>query len=111
MGQFLLSNSPSSEPDVWFVCVLGIGVVFAGLLCLVVIVALSNAILSKKTNKPISVEAKVSTVNEETTTAPIENKQEMIENKQEIIAAVCAAIAEENGVSISAIRVLSFKKI
>ena len=36
---------------------------------------------------------------------------ERIENKQEILAAVCAAIAEENGTDISAIRVLSFKKI
>ena len=34
-----------------------------------------------------------------------------IENRQEIIAAVCAAVAEENGTDISAIRVISFKKL
>ena len=34
-----------------------------------------------------------------------------IENRQEIIAAVCAAAAEEMGTDISALRVVSFKKI
>ena len=34
-----------------------------------------------------------------------------IENRQEIIAAVSAALAEEMGTDISAIRILSFKKI
>ena len=34
-----------------------------------------------------------------------------IENRSEIVAAVCAAVAEENGTDISAIRVVSFKKL
>ena len=34
-----------------------------------------------------------------------------IENRAEIIAAVCAAAAEEMGTDISALRVVSFKKI
>lgn len=34
-----------------------------------------------------------------------------IENRQEIIAAVSAAIAEELGTDISALRIISFKKI
>ena len=36
---------------------------------------------------------------------------EPTENRQEIIAAVSAALAEEMGTDISAIRILSFKKI
>ena len=35
----------------------------------------------------------------------------VIENRQEIIAAVTAACAEEMGKDVSAIRVISFKKI
>jgi phenylpyruvate tautomerase PptA (4-oxalocrotonate tautomerase family) len=34
-----------------------------------------------------------------------------IENRQEIIAAVTAACAEEMGTDISALRVISFKKL
>jgi hypothetical protein len=34
-----------------------------------------------------------------------------IENREEIVAAVCAAVAEEEGVDISALRVVSFKKL
>ena len=36
---------------------------------------------------------------------------QVIENRQEIIAAVSAVVAEELGTDISAIRILSFKKI
>jgi hypothetical protein len=35
----------------------------------------------------------------------------VIENRDELVAAVCAAVAEENGTDISAIRVVSFKKV
>ena len=50
-------------------------------------------------------EANISPVNNAANSSPV------IENKQEIIAAVCADVAEENGTDISAIRVVSFKKI
>ena len=49
---------------------------------------------------------------------PVEKKAEIpapvsaeIPNRSEIVAAVCAAIAEEEGKDISAIRVVSFKKL
>ncbi len=91
----------SSDPAVWFVCLLGVGVVFFGLVLLVVIVSLMNFFVG---NFSKSEQAK----KEQNTVAPVDIK---IENKQEILAAVCAAIAEENGTDISAIRVLSFKKV
>ena len=40
-----------------------------------------------------------------------EKTTQAIENRQEIIAAVSAVIAEELGTDVSAIRVLSFKKL
>ena len=48
----------------------------------------------------------------EVTAAPIAQAvNQPIQNRQEIIAAVSAALAEELGTDVSAIRILSFKKI
>ena len=86
-----------------FVVVLGIGTVFVGLICIIIlckIVGLFCGSAKKGENTPA-----VSTAN----TAPTANQP--IQNKQEIIAAVSAAVAEELGTDVSAIRILSFKKI
>lgn len=89
-----------------FVVVLGVGTVFIGLICLILlckIVGLLCNIANKgKDTNLVTPPAAV--------TAPIATS-EPIENRQEIIAAVSAAIAEELGTDISALRILSFKKI
>ena len=86
------------EMSNWFVVVLGISVVFIGLISIIVLCKILSAVcsISEKKNTPPAVS--------ETYTG-------IIENRQEIIAAVSAAIAEELGTDISAIRILSFKKI
>lgn len=89
-----------------FVVVLGVGTVFIGLICLILlckIVGLLCNIANK--GKDINLVTPPAAV-----TAPIATS-EPIENRQEIIAAVSAAIAEELGTDISALRILSFKKI
>ena len=83
-----------------FVVCLGIGVVFLGLICIVILCKILSAIVNLGQNK-IKTQPTVATA-----TAP-----KPIENRQEIIAAVSAAVAEELGTDISAIRILSFKKI
>ncbi len=95
-----------NEPAVWFVCVLGISVVFIGLLFLVGIIAVMNRLCDGMNNKSHNknTENTISAVN---TAADSTN----FENRQEILAAVCAAVAEENNTDISAIRVISFKKV
>ena len=90
-----------------FVCLIGIGVVFVGLVCIIGLVELltlvCNKILAKgETRAPAEKEAPAP-VKQATSTA--------IENRGEIVAAVCAAIAEKEGTDISAIRVISFKKV
>ena len=85
-----------------FVCLMGMGTVFVGLICIVFICMIMSAIvnaLSKKTKAETASTPAVST-----TSAPIANKQE-------IVAAVCAVIAHETGAEAKNIRVLSFKKI
>ena len=85
-----------------FVVILGIATVFVGLIGLIILCKILGAFChiseskSKNSNSPVA-------------TTPVVNNT--IENRQEIIAAVSAALAEELGTDVSAIRILSFKKI
>jgi sodium pump decarboxylase gamma subunit len=106
-----LTNLPAEEPSLAFVCGLGIAVVFIGLICIIGIVVLMNMVcrgFSKIQSAPA--EASPAATSTPVSAAPVAAPAP-IENRQEIIAAVCAAVAEENGTDISAIRVISFKKL
>ncbi|MBQ4116808.1 MAG: OadG family protein [Clostridia bacterium] len=106
MGNYLLQSTGAEEPSILLVCALGIGVVFVGLALLVGIVSIMNAFFRNNKETPQRQDSPV------TPAAPaVETQSAPIENKQELIAAICAAIAEENGTDISAIRVVSFKKL
>ena len=91
-----------TEPSLGFVCLMGVGVVFIGLIILVGLVYLMNYLCDKfiKT-KPQPKQAAAP--------APVATTE--IPNREEIVAAVIAAIAEEENTDVSAIRVLSFKKV
>ncbi len=80
---------------------IGIGTVFAGLICIIILCKIVSLCYKGSSKKA---EPKKEVVITKETNEPIENRQE-------IIAAVSAAIAEELGTDISAIRILSFKKI
>ena len=87
-----------------FVVVMGVGTVFIGLICIILlckIVGLLCGIAGKKDDTPATSAA----------VTPAAVSEQPIQNKQEIVAAVSAAIAEELGTDISAIRIHSFKKI
>ena len=92
-----------------FVCVLGIGTVFIGLVCIVILCSLVSFICNNLfAGKKDKVEIKASKV------APAEAPKAnaaTIPDRKKILAAVCAVIAEENGCEVNAIRVKSFKKI
>ena len=85
-----------------FVVAIGIGVVFVGLVSIVILCKIVSAFcMAGKKTKTDSQPA-----------TPINVAQNQpIENRQEIIAAVSAVIAEELGTDVSAIRILSFKKL
>ena len=79
---------------------LGIGLVFVGLICIIILCAVMGAICKAAIkDKPASAPA---------TTKKAETQ---IANRGEFIAAVSAAIAEEMGTDISGIRILSVKKL
>ena len=108
---FLTAASGGTTPEetpVWLVCLLGIGVVFVGLVAIIGLVELmtfvcnkiSSAITKKETDAPTSAPV-----------ASVATPVGAIENRGELVAAICAAVAEEEGTDISAIRVVSLKKL
>lgn len=93
--------------NTWFVVGMGIGTVFVGLICIVIITKIMSffcAGLAKK--KPEAPAAKPAVAPATVAAAPAQ-----IPNKQEFVAAVSAVIAEELGCSVEGIRILSIKKI
>ena len=97
----LSALQPEKVPNL-FVVAMGIGTVFVGLVCIVLICKIMSALCGIKKNEDTAEIAKPAAV-------PVQNQ--VIENRQEIIAAVSAAIAEDMGTDVSGIRILSFKKL
>ncbi len=86
----------ANEIPNWFAVCMGIGTVFVGLICIILLCTIMGLFFREKDHP-----AKQTVTPDP---APVENRQE-------IIAAVCAAAAEEMGTDISALRVVSFKKL
>lgn len=90
-----------------FVCLMGMGTVFVGLVCLVVLVIGMSAICRKldgiqSTITPVAAAP-----------AAVAPAQSQVDSgkKPELIAAIAAAIAEDMGTDVSAIRIVSIKKV
>ena len=98
----LATDTVSTTPD-WMVVVMGVGVVFVGLVLIILICKIMGLFFARTAKSNSNSKPEV-TVSPAATNATIENRQE-------IIAAVTAACAEEMGTDISALRVISFKKI
>ncbi len=92
------------EYPIEFVCLLGVAIVFVGLICIVLLCKILSALCNLGTKSEAKVEAPVSAP---TVAQPTQN----IPNRKKIVAAVSAAIAEELGTDVSAIRIVSLKKI
>lgn len=84
-----------------FVCLMGIGTVFIGLVCIVFLVTIMSAIC-RRTEKAQPAAA-----------VPAAPVQPQTDNgkKPELMAAIAAAIAEDMGTDISAVRIVSIKKV
>lgn len=84
----------------FFVCLMGIGTVFFGLVCIILLTKVMSAVCGKGSQTaapaaPVAAPAAKA--------APAEDAS--------LIAAVSAVIAEEMGTSVNGIRILSMKKI
>lgn len=83
-----------------FVCLMGMGTVFFGLICLIVLTMIMGKIVGGRAAPAVAAPAPAAA-------APAAPEG----NRQEIAAAVSAAIAEELGTSITGIRIVSMKKL
>ncbi len=86
-----------------FVCAMGVGTVFFGLVALVFICYALSAVCKAITKNAPAPAASPAASQRKAQTGEIANKGE-------IIAAACAAIAEELGEDVKNIKVVSFKK-
>lgn len=99
--------SSAQDPSTLLVVLMGIGIVFVGLVCIVFICSVSSAVVRsiEKPGKNASAVASPAVAAPAPAAAPA-----AIANKQELIAAISVAIAEDLGEDVSAIRILSIKK-
>ena len=94
-----LENLTNGSTNVWFVCAMGVGTVFIGLICLILLCKLMVLFRKPQEEAPAT-----------PTPAPVV-AQQPIENKEELLAAISAAVAEELGTDVSGIRIISFKRL
>ena len=93
------------EPSIPFVILMGVGVVFIGLICIILLSMAMSAIcrsMGDKTPAPAPVPA--------ASAAPAA-RTDAIPNRQAMIAAIAVAVAEEMGTDPAGIRILSIKKL
>jgi len=87
-----------------FVCLMGMGTVFFGLIAIIVLVSIMSGIV-RKTDKVMKAPEGTNSV-----AAPAPAASDKGGITPELVAAVSAAIAEETGKDLSAIRIVSFRK-
>jgi sodium pump decarboxylases, gamma subunit len=87
-----------------FVCLMGLGIVFFGLICIILLTYLmSYCCRDKKKSTPLP-RTGTPSAQPAVSAAPAADRQAMI-------AAISAAIAEDLGTDLSGIRILSVKKL
>lgn len=97
-----------NEPNDLTVCALGVGIVFAGLISIIVLCKILGVLCQ------IGEKLGSNTKNESVApvSAPVQPAAPaVIPNRRETVAAVAAAIAEDLGTDVSAIRIVSIEKI
>lgn len=90
-----------------FVVVMGIGTVFVGLICIIIlckILGVCCQLLAKKETNELPAPTPKAPV----ATAPT---PAVIPNRRETVAAIAAAIAEDLGTDVSAIRIVSIEQL
>ena len=98
----ILDPNKIAGPEMVQVVILGVGIVFFGLVCIVAICTIMSKVL-KNTGKEEKVEIAQTPATQVASTP--------IANKQELIAVVSAVIAEEMGTDVEAIRIKSIKRV
>jgi len=91
------------EYPIPFVCILGVAIVFIGLVCIILLCKILSAVCNIGTHPKADV-APVAA-------ASVPTVEKQIPNRKKIVVAISAAIAEELGTDVSAIKIVSLKKL
>ena len=89
------------EYNLGVVILLGMGIVFAGLICIVILCSIMGKVVQM-----FKKEAPAATAPVAIAAAPA-----AIPNRSELVAAISCCLAEELGTDVSAIRIVSLKKV
>lgn len=95
----------AAEPGSLFVAIVGICTVMIGIVCIILL-----CVLMRRVRQLLARIEKLSPEKKETAAPAPVSVPAPIPNREEILAAVTAAVAEELGTDVSAIRVLSFHR-
>ncbi len=100
-----LTTAVAATPEIsnLFVVVMGLVIVFVGLICIILLCYLMSYVVRQIDQKKPAAPA---VADEPAAAAP-----QAIENRGELVAAISAAIAEELGKDVSGIRILSIKRL
>ena len=101
LTSLLAAAEPLGEIDVWAV-VLGIGIVFCGLVVIILVCYLMGILAQEKPVADTTVAQPV--------VEPVEQKV-LIEAEPEVVVALSAVIAEDMGVDATDFRIISIEKI
>lgn len=93
-----------------FVVLLGMGTVFIGLICIILLCKIIG-LLCQLGNKEQDDKAMSSNNTAVTAPAAAPAVKAVIPNRRETVAAIAAAIAEDLGTDVSAIRILSIEQL
>ena len=86
-----------------FVCLFGMGTVFAGLICIIILTSIMGKIVGSAASKTEAAAPAAA--------APVAQASNEIPNRQALIAAISCVLAEEMGTDVTGIRIHSLKKI
>lgn len=107
-----LMTTGAEVPSNVFVVLMGISTVFLGLICIILIIELMTGLTRRLGGNEQSAKAPAApTAPVAPVATPAPTVETPIANREELVAAVCAAVAEELGTDVSALRVVSFRKV
>lgn len=100
-----------NEIATWFVVVMGMGIVFLGLVCLIALISIMGAIMKRVNAKQEAAVAAARAAMPRPSAPAAAAVSEGIPNRGELVAAISVALAEELGKDVKAIRIHSIKRV
>lgn len=103
-----VSALAKTDIPTWFVVVMGMGIVFIGLICLIALISAMGAIMQRVNARQ---EAQKASARAAMPAPAAPAADTAIPNRGELVAAISVALAEELGKDVKAIRIHSIKRV